>query len=124
MDAASLYASIRPRYPELSGGVAVVTGSSRNIGRGIAMRLGREGMRVVINGRTAKTVEATTAELSALGVEVLAVPAPFCSVSSTKVPAMIYSLFAELVLTVPFEIVCATKVDMSIPYELKTAVEI
>ena len=75
MDSASLFASIRPRYPELSGKVALVTGSSRNIGKGIAMRLGREGMRVVVNGRTPETVEATTAELRELGVEVLAVTA-------------------------------------------------
>jgi len=75
VDIASLYASIRPRYPELSGKVALVTGSSRNIGKGIALRLGREGMRVVVNGRTPETVEATTDELRQLGIDVLAVTA-------------------------------------------------
>jgi NAD(P)-dependent dehydrogenase (short-subunit alcohol dehydrogenase family) len=75
MEAASLYESIRPRYPELAGQVAIVTGSSRGIGRGIAMRLAREGMKVVINGRTSATVEATAAEMRGLGVDVLAVPA-------------------------------------------------
>jgi len=75
MDIASLYASIRPRYPELSGQVAVVTGSSRNIGKGIALRLAREGMRIVVNGRTPETVEATAAELRELGADVLAVTA-------------------------------------------------
>jgi 3-oxoacyl-[acyl-carrier protein] reductase len=74
-DLASLHSSIVPRYPELAGKVAVVTGSSRGIGRGIAMRLAREGMRVVINARDTEAVEATTAALRALGVDALAVPA-------------------------------------------------
>jgi 3-oxoacyl-[acyl-carrier protein] reductase len=75
MDTASLYESIRPRYPELAGQVAIVTGSSRGIGKGIAMRLAREGMQVVINARDAEAVETATGELRDLGAEVLAVPA-------------------------------------------------
>ncbi|UCC62603.1 MAG: glucose 1-dehydrogenase [Anaerolineae bacterium] len=55
--------------------MAIVTGSSRGIGKGIAIRLAREGMRVVINGRTPATVEATTAELRDAGASVLAVTA-------------------------------------------------
>lgn len=74
-DIASLYRSIMPRYPELAGKVAIVTGSSRGIGRGIAMRLAREGMKVVINARTPEAVQETTAQLRALGADVLAVPA-------------------------------------------------
>ena len=75
METASLYESIHPRYPELSGQVAIVTGSSRGIGKGIAIRLAREGMKVVINSRTPEAVEATAAELCELGAEALAVPA-------------------------------------------------
>lgn len=75
MDIATLYATIPARYPELRGRVAIVTGSSRGIGKGIALRLGREGMKVVINSRTVEAVAATTAELRALGIEALAVPA-------------------------------------------------
>lgn len=71
----SLYESIRPRYPELVGKVAIVTGSSKGIGKGIAVRLAREGMKVVINARTAETVESTTGELRELGAEALSVPA-------------------------------------------------
>lgn len=67
MEIASLYQSIRPRYPELRGQVAIVTGSSRGIGKGIALRLAREGMKVVISGVAPERVEATAAELRHLG---------------------------------------------------------
>jgi 3-oxoacyl-[acyl-carrier protein] reductase len=63
--------AIPRRYPELAGQVALVTGSARGIGKGIAFRLGREGMRVVITSTTAQEVAATAAELRAAGVEVL-----------------------------------------------------
>jgi NAD(P)-dependent dehydrogenase (short-subunit alcohol dehydrogenase family) len=75
MEIASLYESACPRYPELSGQVAIVTGSSRGIGKGIAIRLAREGMKVVINSRTSEAVTATAAELREVGAETLAVPA-------------------------------------------------
>ncbi len=71
----SHFESIRPRYPELADRVAVVTGSSRGIGLGIALRLAREGMHVVVNGRTAEAVEGVSAALRALGASVLGVPA-------------------------------------------------
>ena len=69
------YTTIPARYPELAGKVAIVTGSSRGIGKSIAMRLAKEGMKVVINGRTAETVEATTAELVGLGAQTIGVAA-------------------------------------------------
>lgn len=75
METAALYESIRPRYPELLGQVAIVTGSSRGIGKGIAMRLAREGMKVIINARDREAVEKTTNELRDLGAEVQAVQA-------------------------------------------------
>lgn len=72
---ASLYEAIRPRYPELMDQVAIVTGSSRGIGLGIALRLAREGMRVVVNGRSPEPVETAVAALRSLGASALAVPA-------------------------------------------------
>ncbi len=74
MDTTELYNSLRPRYVELAGQVAIVTGSSRGIGKGIALRLVREGMKVVINSRHAEEVEKTTQELRQLGADVFAVP--------------------------------------------------
>ncbi len=74
-DLETLYASIPARYPELTGQVALVTGSTRDIGRAIALRLAREGMRVVINSRTPEAVHATAAEFVSLGAEVLPVVA-------------------------------------------------
>jgi glucose 1-dehydrogenase len=75
MDISSRYASVRPRYPELRGQTAIVTGSSKGIGKGIAIRLCREGMNVVINGRTPKAVEETAAELRGLGASAFPVVA-------------------------------------------------
>lgn len=57
----------------LENKVAIITGSSRGIGRGIAQRFAQEGARVVINGRGAEAVERTAAEIQATGADVLAV---------------------------------------------------
>jgi 2-deoxy-D-gluconate 3-dehydrogenase len=59
---------------DLSGRVAVVTGGSSGIGKGIAAALGRFGARVVIGGRDAAKCERARAELDGLGVPALAVP--------------------------------------------------
>lgn len=75
MDPSELYHSIRPRYPEFTGQVALVTGSARGIGRGIAFRLAREGMKVVIHSNVSEQVEATARELRELGADVLPVTA-------------------------------------------------
>src|SRR5262245_447072 len=73
MKIADLYRSMPARYPEVRGQVAVVTGSSRNIGAGIATRLAREGMRVVISGHIKEEVDAVAAELRDVGAETFAV---------------------------------------------------
>ncbi|MFA1611003.1 SDR family NAD(P)-dependent oxidoreductase [Halobellus rubicundus] len=49
------------------GRVAVVTGSTRGIGAGIARRLADEGARVVVTGRTREAGEATVAEIEDAG---------------------------------------------------------
>ncbi len=59
----------------LVGKVAIVTGSSAGIGRGIAVRFGREGAKVVVNGCHAETVGAALEEVRATGAEAIAVVA-------------------------------------------------
>ena len=59
----------------LEGRVAVVTGGSRGIGRGIALRLARDGAHCVITYRKdAATAAGTVATLEALGVRARAEP--------------------------------------------------
>jgi 3-oxoacyl-[acyl-carrier protein] reductase len=55
--------------------VAIVTGSSRGLGKASAAALAAEGARVVLNGRTASTLEDTAAELRSQGATVQAVVA-------------------------------------------------
>jgi len=63
----------------LRGRVAIVTGSSRGIGRAIASALAEEGTRLVLNARGTEALNAVATELSARGVEVLAVAADVTS---------------------------------------------
>ena len=58
--------------PRLLGKTAIVTGSSRGIGRAIALAFGQEGARVVVNGRHEDTQEAARL-IARSGAEVLAV---------------------------------------------------
>src|SRR5271154_5371286 len=57
----------------LKGKVAVVTGSSKGIGRSIAEALAREGVQVVINSRNATELAATASEMRIGGATVHAV---------------------------------------------------
>src|SRR5690242_19415992 len=63
--------------PDLQGKVALVTGASRGVGRGVALGLGEAGATVYVTGRTeeelkgaipvAGTIHATAAEVTKLG---------------------------------------------------------
>ena len=53
--------------PSLTGRVALVTGASRGIGRGIALQLGEAGATVYITGRKASDLQKTCDEVKARG---------------------------------------------------------
>lgn len=60
----------------ISGRTALVCASSRGLGRACAMALGREGARVIVNGRDPERLARTAAEIRAeTGAEVIAVAA-------------------------------------------------
>jgi NAD(P)-dependent dehydrogenase (short-subunit alcohol dehydrogenase family) len=60
----------------LDGKVAIVTGSGRGIGKGIAIELGKRGAKVVVNySRSSKPAEATVSEIVGNGTEAVAIQA-------------------------------------------------
>src|SRR3546814_7140489 len=59
---------------DLSGQVALVTGSSRGIGYAAARALGLQGATVVLNGRSASTLEPAATALREQGVKVHTAP--------------------------------------------------
>lgn len=59
----------------LQGKTALVTGSTRGIGLGIARAFAREGATVVINGRSGKDCQAVAAEIEKEGRRAIAIPA-------------------------------------------------
>ena len=72
----------------LAGKVALITGSGRGIGRGIALELGKRGASIVVNyGRSSKSAEAVVAEIANLGSKAVALQADISK------PAEVTSLF-------------------------------
>jgi 3-oxoacyl-[acyl-carrier protein] reductase len=70
-DIETLFRLTVPRYTELRGQVAIVTGAAQGIGQGIAVRLAREGMRVVIADKNPQDLASTVSVLRRLGATVL-----------------------------------------------------
>jgi NAD(P)-dependent dehydrogenase (short-subunit alcohol dehydrogenase family) len=71
--------------------VAVVTGGGRGLGLAMARGLGQVGARVAIAGRSAETLTAAVADLSAEGIDVLPVPTDVAD------PAAIEALFDAVI---------------------------
>ena len=69
---------------DLAGKAAVITGSSRGIGKHIAIALGREGCNVALSGRTADTLKVTEHEIRDLGVKTIAVETDLTEVGAPE----------------------------------------
>ena len=63
---------------DLSGKVCIVTGSSRGIGRAIALRMAEAGASVVVSSRSRETCDEVAGEIRVNGSEALVVP---CNIS-------------------------------------------
>ena len=74
-------AAAEPRYPDLAGRVAVVTGGSRGIGAETARALARNGAVVAVIGRDERALADVAGAITAAGGRALAVPAD-CTVDA------------------------------------------
>ncbi len=77
----------------LTGKVAIVTGAGQGIGKGIALRLAREGADVVVAEYNPDTARSTAAEIEALGRRVLAYPVDISDVAAVR--AMVAGVVAH-----------------------------
>ncbi|TLX57917.1 glucose-1-dehydrogenase [Stutzerimonas nosocomialis] len=68
----------------LENKVALVTGSTQGIGRGIAVRLAQEGADIVVTGRSEDEGRETAEEVRALGRRACVIPADLAEVSACR----------------------------------------
>jgi len=76
----------------IAGKVAVVTGASRGIGKGIARALANEGCHLTICAREQHALETTAREIRELGVKVLAIP---CDVTQAGIAEQVVQATAD-----------------------------
>jgi 3-oxoacyl-[acyl-carrier protein] reductase len=92
-----------PRFPDLDGKVAVVTGGSKGIGRATALLLARNGCRVAVVARSAEGVEDVVREIRDAGGEAIAAVADAVSASDlASLHARVREEFGEVDLLLPY----------------------
>lgn len=74
-----------PRFEDLRGKVAVVTGGSRGIGAATCLALARIGVRLVISGRDPAALQASLAAVQAEGGEAIAIAADCADLAQMQV---------------------------------------
>ena len=72
---AELDLEVMPRFPDLAGKVALITGGSRGIGATTARALAANEAKVAINGRESEAIELLVDELRASGAEAIGISA-------------------------------------------------
>lgn len=77
---------------DLTGKVAVVTGSTKGIGKAMARGLAQHGAKVVISSRKADAVEAVVADFKAEGLEAMGIP---CNISDMEQSKMLIASTRE-----------------------------
>jgi NAD(P)-dependent dehydrogenase (short-subunit alcohol dehydrogenase family) len=73
-----------PRYPDLAGKVALVTGGSRGIGAATVRVLAANSVRVAVNGRDEAAIDGVVGEVTSAGGEAIAAPADVCDFGETE----------------------------------------
>jgi 3-oxoacyl-[acyl-carrier protein] reductase len=92
-----------PRFPDLDGKVAVVTGGSKGIGRATALLLARNGCRVAVVARSAEAVEDVVREIRDGGGEAIAAVADAVSASNlASLHARVREEFGEVDVLLPY----------------------
>lgn len=78
--------ALAPKYPDLAGKVALVTGGSKGIGAATVRALAANGARVAVNGRDEAAIGAVVRDAAEAGTDAIAAPADVCR--SEQIEAM------------------------------------
>lgn len=100
----------RQGHGRLTGRTALVTGSTRGLGRTIAEYLARDGANIVVSGRARADVDRAVAELEAFGTTVHGIPADLAN------PAETHALMEQAFAIAPGLDVLVNNAGMSTPH--------